>query len=82
MLFDVRNAVVGAPEKLILGGPIEVYLCSEHFGWYFKALHCFRGTFFENFNLENLPYCSKELNLTYGILSELLPLIVDNKPRN
>lgn len=33
MLFDVRNAVAGAQEKVGLGGPTEVYLYSEHFGW-------------------------------------------------
>lgn len=33
MLFDVRNAVAGAQEKVRLGGPTEVYLYSEHFGW-------------------------------------------------
>ena len=33
MLFDVRNAVAGAQEKVGFGGPSEVYLYSEHFGW-------------------------------------------------
>ena len=34
MLFDVRNAVAGAQAKVGLGGgPTEVYLYSEHFGW-------------------------------------------------
>ena len=33
MLFDVRNAVAGAQEKVGLGGLTEVYLYSEHFGW-------------------------------------------------
>lgn len=33
MLFDVRNAVAGAQGKVGLGGPTEVYLYSEHFGW-------------------------------------------------
>ena len=33
MLFDVRNAVAGAQKKVGRGGPTEVYLYSEHFGW-------------------------------------------------
>ena len=33
MLFDVRNAVAGAQGKVGRGGPTEIYLYSEHFGW-------------------------------------------------
>ena len=33
MLFDVRNAVAGAQEKVGSRGPTEIYLYSEHFGW-------------------------------------------------